>query len=183
MPNRRKNCGLRIADCGLNGASGNPRSCIHYLHSAMILAIALLPLAGCTMPSAAPPATVAPAVYLDPCAEQLHDVCGLFLLYYSAHDKLPQRLDELAEFGTVTVPMVCPTSHKAYVYDRKGLPVGLPDDGGTGVLVLYDPEPTHTGTRFAILVEPPEHGKPLVARVVQLPEASFAKTAASTNHN
>jgi hypothetical protein len=41
-------------------------------------------------------------------------------------------------------------------------------------LVVYDPQPSHQGHRWAVTVEHPQPGVPLVTKVVALPESFFA---------
>ena len=108
-----------------------------------------------------------PSIQLDPCAERLHDLCGHLLLYCSVHKKLPPTLEELAATSSpASAPLVCPLSKKPYVYD----PVGLPIEGRPGRLVLYDPEPTHSGMRWGILAAAPTEGGLITANVILLSE-------------
>ena len=136
---------------------------------------ALVALAcGCevTEPAMVPP----PSVRKDPCAERLHDVCGHLLLYYASHKRLPPTLAELkSALAMRPPPLVCPASGKPYVYD----PAGVSIPGRPGRLALYDPEPSHSGMRWAIMVGTPADGANVTARVILLPESEFAPANAS----
>jgi hypothetical protein len=106
----------------------------------------------------------------DPCAEQLHDLCGSLLLYYVSHGRLPSTLADLTDTPTgAPAPVQCPTSHKPYVYNSKG--IEIPD--WPGRLILYDPEPCHANQRYGILLEPPRPGRQVVIRVVRPPAAAI----------
>jgi hypothetical protein len=139
---------------------------------ALSAAVPFTILAGGCGPQPAPPSPGAQAgdVTLDACALRLHDLCGELLLYYAAHKELPQALDEIGSSGA---PVVCPTTNKPYVYDRVGLVV----PGWPGRLIVYEPQPSRPGVRWAILSEPPQPGKPLVVRVVPAPEGVFTRQA------
>ena len=104
-----------------------------------------------------------PSVKKDPCAERLHDISGHLLLCYSTHRKLPPTPAELASDGGLPLPpLVCPASGKPYVYNPDGVSIpNLP-----GRLVLYDPEPSHSGMRWGILVGPSADGASITARVI-----------------
>lgn len=113
-----------------------------------------------------------PSVRKDPCAERLHDVCGHLLLYYASHRKLPPTLAELKSTRTMGLPpLACPASGKPYVYD----PAGLSIPGRPGRLVLYDPEPSHSGMRWGILVGTPADGANITARVVLVAEKDVVR--------
>lgn len=137
----------------------------------------MLLLLGC---KAAPPQQPAPAQALpqpsalDPCPEQLHEICGALLRFYLASKRLPFDLEEMASPGEAHAPaaMTCPVSRKFYVYNRSGL--SLP--GQPGLVILYDPEPSHGAYRWAISVEDPQEG-PLITRVIAIPETKFALLA------
>jgi len=117
-------------------------------------------------PQPSPRGTVA-----DPCGDRLQDLCGQLLRYYSEHRELPQSLADLGKVGKEQpCPTVCPVSGKSYVYDRSGLQV----PGQPGQLIVYDPEPSHSGMRKGILLETPRPGKPLLACVKSVPEAAFS---------
>lgn len=117
-----------------------------------------------------PPAPEAGVVEDDPCAERLGDICEKLLLYYGAHDGLPQGLADLDRAASrPSVPLVCPRSGQPYVYDPNGLQVA----GRPGRLIVYDATPCHSGMRWGIMAEPPRPGKPLIFRVIPVPERAI----------
>ena len=123
---------------------------------------------GCQTPSPAPPRA---NVQFDACAERLHDLCGDLLLYYSTHAKLPPALKDLSAGGSPsTSQIVCPVSGRPYVYKAAGR--SLP--GRQGRLVLYDPEPSHSGMRWGILVRTPASGGLMTANVILVSESDLA---------
>ena len=127
--------------------------------------------AGCQMEENSIPPVQRPSVRMDPCAERLHDICGHLLLYHSVHNELPPTLEQLRSTSDVPLPsLVCPASGKAYTYN----PGGLASPDRKGRLVMYDPEPSHSGMRWAIMVGMPADGGGVTARVILLPESEFA---------
>jgi hypothetical protein len=146
------------------------------------LILAILLGAGCSAPPAKPahrastaPAntSVAPLSNTDPCAMRLHDICGPLLLYYATNHHLPPALDDLrAVPGFESVrDFTCPVSQKPYIYN----PAGLPAPVSGSRLILYDPEPSHAGMRWAISIIESQNDGPLIAKVMALPETYFAK--------
>jgi len=112
-----------------------------------------------------------PSARMDACADRLHDLCGHLLLYYSAHGKLPPSLEDLNSTGRFRPPpAVCPVSGKAYVYNPEGLEI--PDRQGR--LVVYDPEPSHAGMRWGILVDASADAASITARVIMVTEQDVA---------
>jgi hypothetical protein len=104
---------------------------------------------------------------LDACADRLHDISGQLLLCYSRNGQLPKRLEDLAEMGTgIVPPLACPVSGKPYVYDRQGLAIPKSDKK----ILVHDPLPCHTGKRWAVVADAVEADKPLVCRVVLMPD-------------
>jgi len=146
------------------------RATLKPLFVLLVLAAMLMP--GCGSPTPAAPAkstdltTTNIDEQLDPCAEQLHDICGPLLAYYAVHQDLPARLDQLPLPKTA---LVCPISKKPYVYNPHGMPLADRE----GLLIVYDAKASHLGTRWAILAEPPKPGKPLVLRVLRPNEAAI----------
>ncbi|KPK83643.1 MAG: hypothetical protein AMJ81_07700 [Phycisphaerae bacterium SM23_33] len=123
---------------------------------------------GCRPP---PPDTQRPKVGTDPCAERLHDVCGHLLLYYQIHKRLPPTLKQLKSSDVLPLPpLVCPVSGKPYVYEPQGLLLR----GQPGRLVLYDPEPSHSGIRWGILVGTSARGDSIIPCVIAVTEEQLA---------
>jgi hypothetical protein len=148
-------------------------------------------LAGCQMPPgwtwpppaasqpAAKPRPAKPSVLMDPCAERLHDICGQLLLYWSAKRQLPESLPALRDIGGAgPLPLACPDSGKPYVYNRDGLP--MPDTSRR--VLVYDAVACHSGMRWSIVADPARPGRPMVARVLLVPNdpAIFAAPPAAT---
>jgi hypothetical protein len=75
--------------------------------------------------------------------------------------------------GNVIPPeqRTCPVSHKPYIYDPRGIPAG---PNKPGVIVLADPEPSHSGLRWAVSIEKSRNpGQPLVTHLIAAPETTF----------
>jgi len=127
-------------------------------------------LAGCQpAPPSAPP-RVSPLN--EPCAERLHELGSQLFLYYTRHGELPAKLE-----STESTPLTCPVCGKPYVYDPRGVRLA----NWSGWMILYDPQPCHGGMRLALLAEALEPAKPLVLRVLAVPENSIRWPAAGTN--
>jgi len=132
----------------------------------LLLGATLMAPTGCQPPAPEPRLSTVVDEEFDPCAEQLHDLCGSLLLYYAAHRELPPRLADLGKGA----PLKCPLSHRPYAYDPDSPVVA----GPSGKVIVYDDAPVHPmKTRWGILVEPPAPGKPLTSRVVHLSENAF----------
>ncbi len=124
---------------------------------------------GCRNPAPTPEVR-RPSVRQDACAARLHDLCGRLLLHYSLHQRLPQTLEALPPLDPDDpTPTVCPASGEPYVYRPDGLRV--PDH--PGLLVLYDPLPSHAGMRWGVFVDKVTGGGRLTARVVLVPEEAI----------
>jgi hypothetical protein len=136
-------------------------------------------LAGCTNPAPSP-RTADPAQQLkqpvglsntDPCAMRLHDICGGLLLYYFQNAELPERLQDLNNIPGAEGPLdlTCPESKQPYIYEPRG--IAIPERNS--FVILYDPAPSHAGMRWAVLIEQPVPGEPLVTKVIPMPESFF----------
>jgi len=136
-----------------------------------VCAVAVAGLLPACQPAATPP-VYKPSVLIDPCAERLHDLCGLFLLHYAAHQRLPADLDELKALAPAGAALVCPTSGTPYVYR----PAGLQIPGRQGRLLLFDAEPAHSGMRWAVVADDGAAGRLAVLRVQLLPDGPAFST-------
>ena len=113
----------------------------------------------------------------DPCANRLHDLSGPMMLYWVQNGSLPERLEQLRPLdGASAVGVTCPVSGRAYLY----IPEGLGVAGQSGRLLVVDPEPVHSGYRWAISLMPQEPGQALDLRVVAVPEEQFRSAVPST---
>jgi len=112
------------------------------------------------------------AVISDPCAAQLHDICGALLLYYALNKHLPPKLEDLRTMADVDAPLIfeCPVSHQAYGYSR----VGLSAPNQSKRIIVYDATPCHDGRRWCILLAPVQAGGSTVSvEVLSIPERVF----------
>ena len=128
---------------------------------------------GCQMEGDSVASVQRPSVCTDPCAERLHDLCGQLLLYHATQGRLPKSLQELSATGDGSASeLVCPESGLAYIYEPEGLRL----TGQSGLLVVYDATPCHSGMRWGIFLD--ETGKgDAMARVVLLPEDALQAAA------
>jgi hypothetical protein len=116
--------------------------------------------------------TVAPITNTDPCAMRLHDLCGPLLLYFAANRQLPARLEQLQQvpgLEHVAAELRCPVSDLPYVYNPAGWL--LPEKQQR--VIIYDRTPAHDGMRWAIIIEEPQEGQPLITKVIAMPESRF----------
>jgi hypothetical protein len=111
---------------------------------------------------------------VDACSDRLQDLAGSLLFYYAMNKRLPQTLADLTDVDGNAIPpehLSCPVSRKPYIYDPRGTPAG---GNKPGLIVLADPEPSHSGLRWAITVEKPRGpSQPLITHLVALPETAF----------
>jgi hypothetical protein len=140
------------------------RRCLPAVAGAVVLALIAT---GCQTGGPEAPTVRKPSVRLEVCDQQLQDLGGDLLLYWRFHHKLPAGLGDLKSVDPAMPPTVCPVSGKPYVYRPEGVRV----PGREGLLVLYDPEPSHTGMRWGVFLEGAE--EQLVSRVILLPETLF----------
>jgi len=106
---------------------------------------------------------------MDPCIDQMQDICGALLYFYRLKGRLPNEVSELAAMSQFTGPLTftCPVSKKPYLLDREGFTV--PKAPGLGF--IYDPEPSHAGMRWVIVVQ--EKDGNIIARPVAVAEADL----------
>jgi hypothetical protein len=126
------------------------------------------------------PPGLRPSVKSDACADRLHDLSGHLLMYHGLNRRLPAKLEDLKGAGMGKLPpLVCPVSLKPYVY----VPEGMEIAGREEIMIVYDPEPSHSGMRWAILVAPPESGKALTTRVIMLTERAVTTAKKLSDSN
>ena len=138
-------------------------------------------LTACSSPrkqtTATTQATEAAISESDACPQRLHDLEGGLLLYYAQNRRLPPTLASLVLPGTdaaaAAEAILCPVSHQPYVYD----PRGLPGPDGVSRLIVYDSLPSHNGRRWAITIAESDGNQPLIAKVIAVPESTFAAPA------
>jgi hypothetical protein len=104
------------------------------------------------------------------CANQLHDIAGAMILYYSLHKAMPAKLEDLKSLADADAPLkfTCPKSGETYGYS----PGGLVAPGKSASIVVYDASPAHHGYRWCILVEPSSSGA-IVTTVSAIEEKLF----------
>ena len=130
-------------------------------------------------PTRGAPAADSPTAGTDPCANRLHDLGGLLLLYFVTNRRLPERLDDLAPLSDDPSKfhehITCPASGRPYEY----VPKGLPAAGTDRVLLVYDPTPAHGGGafRWVLLASAPQGDQPLSTWVTPYTEKKFKQHA------
>jgi len=113
----------------------------------------------------------APISNTDACAMQMHDICGGFLLFYAAQNRLPTQLGEMYSSGVLAkeTRYVCPVSQQPYIYNPAG--ILLPEQNAR--VILYDAASSHSGFRWAISIHDPQPGQPMIAKVIALQDQFF----------
>ena len=111
----------------------------------------------------------------DPCAQRMHDLSGLLLLYYAVNKALPENLQDMASLADMDVEFhgECPASGKPYAY----VPHAVPPGGSEQFLVLYDSVPAHNGLRWGVFITPPKDGRPAATRAILMSDDVFRQYA------
>jgi hypothetical protein len=175
--------GRRVSDAGspatLPEKTPVGPACNWKIIPARALLIACALILGCTSSKPSRPpvqnaetsSLTAPISNTDPCAMQMHDICGGFLLFYASQNRLPNQLSELYSTEVVAkeIRFVCPVSQQPYIYNPNG--IFLPDQNAR--VILYDATAAHSGFRWAISIHEPRPGQPLIAKVLALPDQFF----------
>ena len=107
---------------------------------------------------------------LDPCPERLQDLAGALLNFMAQYNRLPPTLEDLPPMKPGTpLALTCPLSNQKYIYN----PDGIKFSGNRWALV-YDPAPSHSNYRWAIVfAAPKQQGHAPVPSVVAIGEADF----------
>ena len=113
---------------------------------------------------------------IEPCADQLHELCRPLLMHFAIRRRMPDGLDDLRKIAGPDPSIVyeCPVSRQTYTYNAQG----LQSPTVPGRIVLFDSTPAHDGKRWAVLLEDTRPGQPLIPRVVSIPESEFPKPLA-----
>jgi hypothetical protein len=104
------------------------------------------------------------------CGDQLQDLSGALIQYYSLHKSMPAKLEDLAPLADPGAPLkfACPKSGKPYGYS----PGGLVAPGKSSSIVIYDASPDHNGYRWCVFVHPSGVNQ-IVTNVVPVKEDMF----------
>jgi hypothetical protein len=110
---------------------------------------------------------------LNDCAERLHSLCGPLLFYYLQNRHFPATLQDLPSDGPEPLPpLLCPETHKPYVYALKN---AIPIDNPRGYIIVHDAVPAHDGVRWCIVVSPGDSASDsLIVKSVGIREDRFA---------
>jgi len=111
----------------------------------------------------------APLSPLDPCPERLQDLAGALLNFMAQYNRLPPTLEDLPPLRPGTPPVLtCPLSNQKYIYNPDGIKIK------SGWAVVYDPLPSHSNYRWAIVfAEAKQPGHAPVPTVIAISEAEF----------
>jgi hypothetical protein len=109
----------------------------------------------------------------DSCGVQMGNIVEALLLYCERFRQLPPSLEDLQKTRDVESPLalVCPISHKPYQYE----PRGLSRPGLDKRIIIYDPQPSHDGKRWVIMMPTIHAPGALGFYLDELPEADFRK--------
>ena len=114
-----------------------------------------------------PPQALSP---LDPCPERLQDLAGALLNFMAQYNRLPPTLEDLPAIKPGTpLALTCPLSNQKYIYNPNG--IKFPPNRWA---VVYDPAPSHSNYRWAIVFsEPGQRGGAPIPSVLAIPETEF----------
>src|SRR6266436_7079740 len=107
---------------------------------------------------------------LDPCPERLQDLAGALLSFMAQYNRLPPTLEDLPPMKPGTPPaLTCPLSNQKYIYNPDGIKFS-----GNRWAVVYDPAPSHSNYRWAIVfAAAKQQGHAPVPTVIAISEAEF----------
>ena len=107
---------------------------------------------------------------LDPCPERLHDIAGALLNFLVQYNRLPPTLEDLPPVrGGAPLVLSCPLSNQKYIYNPDGIKIGF-----NRWAVVYDPAPSHSNYRWAIVFsEPGQRGGTPIPSILAIPESEF----------
>ena len=163
---------FKSSSCCLVSLVDNPLRGISWI------AVLFVALAGCkstttsttsSQPQAAnrPPQALSP---LDPCPERLQDLAGALLNFMAQYNRLPPTLEDLPALRPGTpLALTCPLSNQKYIYNPDGIKFS-----GNRWAVVYDPAPSHSNYRWAIVfAAAKQQGHAPVPTVIAIGEAEF----------
>ena len=106
---------------------------------------------------------------LDPCPERLQDLAGALLNFMAQYNRLPPTLEDLPPLKPGTpLTLTCPLSNQKYIYNPDGIKIK------SGWAVVYDPAPSHSNYRWAIVfAAPKQQGHAPVPTVIAISEVEF----------
>ena len=152
--------------------SSTPPAILYLLSSILFLA------AGCnssktttaTAQPQSPAKQMAALSPLDPCPERLQDLAGALLNFMAQYNRLPPTLEDLPPMKPGTpLALTCPLSNQKYIYNPDGIKFS-----GNRWAVVYDPAPSHSNYRWAIVfAAPKQQGHAPVPTVIAIGEAEF----------
>lgn len=108
----------------------------------------------------------------DPQAEQMHEMCGIILIFYMRNERLPRDWQELKD-SSDTGP--ANLDEPGYIY----LPDTPPIPGRPGYLLLVNPEQSSSRKHWAIIVQSHPGSGPLTLQVVQIDAQNLASVLAT----
>jgi hypothetical protein len=111
---------------------------------------------------------------LDPCPERLQDLAGALLNFMAQYNRLPPTLEDLPPMKPGTpLALTCPLSNQKYIYNPDGIKFS-----GNRWAVVYDPAPSHSNYRWAIVFAAPKQpGHAPVPTVIAIGEPDFRAAA------
>jgi hypothetical protein len=107
---------------------------------------------------------------LDPCPERLQDLAGALLNFMAQYNRLPPTLEDLPPIKPgAPLALTCPLTNQKYIYNPDGIKVS-----GNRWAVIYDPAPSHSNYRWAIVFAAPKQpGHAPVPTVIAISEPEF----------
>jgi len=152
-----------------------PRASLYLLSSILVLAAGCKSTTtttssnGASIPKSSPAQGGQALSPFDPCPERLQDLAGALLNFMAQYNRLPPTLEDLAPIKPGTpLALTCPLSNQKYIYNPDGIKIQ------SGWAVVYDPQPSHSNYRWAIVfAEPKQAGHAPVPTVIAISEGAF----------
>ena len=110
----------------------------------------------------------------DECSTRMQDIEGVLAVYCANNqNRLPDSLDQLKEVPGLgpSVNLTCPATGKPYEYSQAGLFLA----NESRRIIVWEPSPSHQGSRLCLLVPRLERGSAVTMEVKLIPEVLFKK--------